>query len=89
MQYVFRTSPFMISIKVSHYNVTVGQDLNGDTQFNDRPPLAKVYRVLPVADRHLSLQRSTQPYVPLRFNFLTGTNQLLTSISDCPRLGLA
>ena len=37
-------SPFMIAQSGSPYNVTVGEDVNGDTFFNDRP-----YRVTGVA----------------------------------------
>ena len=33
----FRISPFMFANSGAPYNVTVGQDLNGDSIFNDRP----------------------------------------------------
>ena len=36
----FRLSPFMIFHSGSPYNVTLGQDLNGDSIFNDRPAFA-------------------------------------------------
>ncbi|PYX18847.1 MAG: hypothetical protein DMG82_27385 [Acidobacteria bacterium] len=35
--YGFRLSPFMIATSGVPYNVTVGQDLNGDSLYNDRP----------------------------------------------------
>jgi hypothetical protein len=38
--YAFRLSPFMIFNSGSPYNITVGQDLNHDTVFNDRPAFA-------------------------------------------------
>ena len=33
-------SPFMIYSSSAPFNIVVGQDLNGDTQFNDRPTFA-------------------------------------------------
>ncbi len=35
--YGFRLSPFMIAASGVPYNVTLGQDLNGDSLYNDRP----------------------------------------------------
>ncbi len=35
--YGFRLSPFLIATSGVPYNVTVGQDLNGDSLYNDRP----------------------------------------------------
>jgi hypothetical protein len=40
LPYAFRVSPFMIFNSGSPYNVTVGQDLNNDSVFNDRPAFA-------------------------------------------------
>jgi Carboxypeptidase regulatory-like domain/TonB dependent receptor-like, beta-barrel len=36
----FQFSPFMMATSGHPYNVTVGQDLNGDSIYNDRPALA-------------------------------------------------
>ncbi len=36
----FSVNPFFIYQSSSPFNITVGQDLNGDTQFNDRPAFA-------------------------------------------------
>jgi hypothetical protein len=38
--YAFRLNPFIIMSSGQPYNVTVGQDVNGDSIFNDRPALA-------------------------------------------------
>jgi Carboxypeptidase regulatory-like domain len=40
MPYAVRLNPFIIVSSGQPYNVTVGQDLNGDSIFNDRPALA-------------------------------------------------
>lgn len=37
--YAFRLSPFMLVTSGQPFNVTTGQDLNGDSIFNDRPTL--------------------------------------------------
>jgi len=40
LPYAFRLNPFIILSSGQPYNVTAGQDLNGDSIFNDRPALA-------------------------------------------------
>ena len=55
----FRLSPFMIFNSGSPYNVTVGQDLNNDSHFNDRPAFAdQSSRFVPFADGELPLHGS-------------------------------
>lgn len=39
MPYAFRLSPFMIVESGAPYDLVIGQDLNGDSIFNDRPAL--------------------------------------------------
>jgi hypothetical protein len=38
----FRVSPFMVANSGPPFDITIGQDENGDSQFNDRPALASV-----------------------------------------------
>ncbi|HLJ86464.1 MAG TPA: carboxypeptidase regulatory-like domain-containing protein [Candidatus Angelobacter sp.] len=40
LPYAFRISPFMVFNSGQPFNITVGQDLNGDSIFNDRPAFA-------------------------------------------------
>jgi hypothetical protein len=40
LPYAFRLSPFIIANSGTPFNIIVGQDLNGDSIFNDRPALA-------------------------------------------------
>ncbi len=40
LPYALRLSPFIIADSSSPFNIIVGQDLNGDSIFNDRPALA-------------------------------------------------
>ena len=39
LKYGFRLSPFILANSASPFNIIVGQDLNGDSIFNDRPAL--------------------------------------------------
>jgi carboxypeptidase family protein len=73
----FRVSPFLIFNSGSPYSVVSGQDVNGDSIFNDRPSLA-TSQSLPanvVTTRFGSFDLVPQPgerLVPV--NFLTGPN---------------
>ena len=72
----FRLSPFMIVNSGSPYNVTVGQDLNGDSFFNERPALAADPSgscVSPTAICHYVVPKD--PYVPIPINYLTGPSR--------------
>ena len=40
LPYAFRLSPFILAQSGTPFNIIVGQDLNGDSIFNDRPALA-------------------------------------------------
>ncbi len=39
LKYGFRLSPFILANSGSPFNIIVGQDLNGDSIFNDRPAI--------------------------------------------------
>jgi len=73
LPYGFRLSPFMIFTSGTPYNVTAGQDLSGDSLFNDRPALAAN-----VSGECLSLTEACHyavpqgPYTPIPVNYLTG-----------------
>ena len=40
LPHAFRLSPFILANSAAPFNIIVGQDLNGDSIFNDRPALA-------------------------------------------------
>src|SRR5208282_4159498 len=71
----FRLSPFMIFNSGSPYNVTVGQDLAGDLQFNVRPAFGSYpsgtcpFPTL-AACSHFFVP--TTPYTQIPINYLTG-----------------
>jgi hypothetical protein len=73
LPYAFRLSPFMIFNSGTPYNVTVGQDLSGDSLFNNRPAFAADVSgscLSPTAACHYAVP--TQPYTPIPVNYLTG-----------------
>ena len=79
----FRLSPFMIYNSGAPYTVTVGQDLNGDLQFNDRPaygtyPAGKCPFPTPAACNYTF--STTQPYVPIPINSLTGPSHFTLNL---------
>jgi len=81
LPYGFRMSPFMIFNSGSPYNVTVGQDLNGDSLFNERPTFATGVSgscLSPTTACHYTVP--TQPYVPIPINYLTGPNHFTLNL---------
>ena len=72
----FRLSPFLVFNSGSPYNVTVGQDLAGDLQFNVRP----AFNPNPTGPCPYPTQAACQfavpttPYTPIPINYLTGPN---------------
>src|SRR6202043_3840362 len=75
LPYAFRLSPFMMASSGTPYNVTTGQDLNGDSIFNDRPSFATLYSVPAnvVINRFGAFDVVPQPGDPrVPINYLTG-----------------
>jgi hypothetical protein len=73
----FRLSPFMIFNSGSPYNVTAGQDLANDLQFNVRPEFATNVSgicVSPTQACHYVVPAMGQPYTQIPINYLTGPN---------------
>jgi Carboxypeptidase regulatory-like domain/TonB dependent receptor len=70
----FRVSPFLVFASGTPYNVTVGQDLSGDSLFNDRPAFATNVPpacLSPTVKCHYTFS-TTQPYTQIPINYLTG-----------------
>jgi Carboxypeptidase regulatory-like domain len=78
MPWGFRLSPMMIINSGRPYNVTIGQDLNGDSLFNDRPAFAMAgatgpnIKATPFGTFNLDPAAGT-PVIPI--NYLTGPSQ--------------
>ena len=79
----FRLSPFMIFNSGAPYNVTVGQDLSNDLQFNDRPAFAhQSFGFVPVSDgRGLPIRGSDAlRTLQIPINYLTGPSQFTLNL---------
>jgi carboxypeptidase family protein len=77
----FRLSPFMIFNSGTPDNVTVGQDLSGDLQFNDRPAFATNVSgscLSPTQSCHYTIPKTS--YTPIPINYLTGPNQFTLNL---------
>ncbi len=77
----FRLSPFMIFNSGSPDNVTVGQDVSGDLQFNDRPAFATNVPdscLSPTQACHYTVPKTG--YTPIPINYLTGPNQFTLNL---------
>ena len=73
LPYAFRLSPFLIVNSGMPYTVTIGQDLNGDSIFNDRPAIAGTNPAKPKSTQFGTFDLVPQPgetIVPV--NSLTG-----------------
>ena len=81
LPYGVRMSPFMIVNSGSPYNVTVGQDLNNDSLFNERPALATDVSgacVSPTAVCHYTVPTTTYNQIPV--NYLTGPDHFTLNL---------
>lgn len=83
LPHAFRLSPIMMASSGTPYNVTTGQDLNGDSIFNDRPSFA-ITNSIPanvVTNRFGSFNTLPQPgdtLVPI--NYLTGPGRFSLNV---------
>jgi hypothetical protein len=71
----------MIFNSGSPYNVTVGQDLNGDSLFNDRPAFAAGVSgtcLSPTAACHYAVPG--QSYIPIPINYLVGPDHFTLNL---------
>ncbi len=83
LRYGFRLSPYLIANSAIPYNLTTGQDLNGDSIFNDRPAFAssKSNLLNVVTNRFGSFDLVPQPgeaIVPI--NDLTGPGRFTLNL---------
>jgi hypothetical protein len=83
--YGFRVSPFMLASSGAPYNITIGQDINGDSITNDRPAFATdltrqsvVFTHYGAFDTAPNLGISGQTIVPV--NYLTGPMQFTLNV---------
>ncbi len=83
LPHAFRLSPFMIFNSASPYNVTVGKNLSGDLQFNDRPAFSTTNPPGSCPSPTLKCfytYSTTQPYTQIPINYLTGPSQFTLNL---------
>jgi Carboxypeptidase regulatory-like domain len=81
LPHAFRLSPFIVATSGTPYNVTVGQDLSGNSLFNDRPAFASNVSddcISPTAACHYTVPSG--PYTPIPINYLTGPGHLTVNL---------
>ena len=76
--YGFRLSPFLIATSGSPYNVTLGEDLNGDSVNNDRPSFSDTCFQPTSACFYNRSPNPTDARVPI--NYLTGPAQFVLNL---------
>lgn len=76
--YGFRLSPFLIATSGVPYNVTVGQDLNGDSLYNDRPSFSGACSRPTDPCYYNATPASQDQRVPI--NYLTGPTQFTLNL---------
>jgi hypothetical protein len=76
--HAIRLSPFMLITSGSPFDITVGQDLNGDSIFNDRPGI-----VSRATCAHTTMQTTTILCTPLgTFNTLPTTGEAIVPVNS-------
>jgi hypothetical protein len=72
LPHAVRLSPFIVASSGSPYNVTLGEDLNGDSIFNDRPafatPTSTAVRVTSIGAFNL-LPLAGEPAIPINYGY--------------------
>jgi hypothetical protein len=81
LPYNFRVSPFLVAQSGVPFNITTGQDLNGDSIFNDRPAFASPQSLQVVPTKYGSFDLVPRPgetIVPI--NSLTGASRFTLNL---------
>lgn len=76
--YGFRLSPFLIATSGAPYNVSLGNDWNGDSIYNDRPSFAA--NCGPVADLACYNRQPGASDARIPINYLTGPTQFTLNL---------
>ncbi|HEV2272546.1 MAG TPA: carboxypeptidase regulatory-like domain-containing protein [Acidobacteriaceae bacterium] len=82
-------SPFIVLNSGAPFNITLGQDLNGDNQFNDRPAFATASStdILQTSFGNFDLSPSALA-TPIPYNFGNGPRQFSTNLRVSKVIGI-
>jgi Carboxypeptidase regulatory-like domain len=82
-------SPFLVLNTGTPFNITVGQDLNGDNQFNDRPSFATSSSTDVMNTKYGSFDLSPSGEATrIPYNFVTGPGQFSTNLRISKSIGI-
>ena len=82
-------SPFLVTDSGSPFNITVGQDLNGDNPFNDRPAFATSSSTDVMNTRYGSFDLNPSAgETRIPYNFVTGPKQFSTNLRLSKSIGI-
>jgi hypothetical protein len=85
----FSISPFLVVDSGTPFNITVGQDLNGDNQFNDRPSFATASSTDVMNTQYGSFDldpAASAARIP--YNFVTGPGLFSTNLRISKTIGI-
>jgi hypothetical protein len=85
----FSISPFLVLNTGTPFNITVGQDLNGDNQFNDRPAFATSSSTDVLNTRYGSFDLNPgadEARIP--YNYVNGPGQFSTNVRVSKSIGI-
>jgi hypothetical protein len=82
-------SPFLVTNSATPFNITVGQDLNGDNQFNDRPAFATATStdVMNTKYGSFDLNPSTDA-ARIPYNYVNGPGQFSLNLRVSKSIGI-
>jgi hypothetical protein len=82
-------SPFLVLNTGTPFNITVGQDLNGDNQFNDRPSFATSSSTDVMDTKYGNFDLNpTGDAARIPYNFVTGPGQFSTNLRVSKSFGI-
>ena len=82
-------SPFLVLNSGSPFNITVGQDLNGDNQFNDRPSFATSSSTDVMNTKYGSFDLDpSADSARIPYNYVTGPGQFSTNLRLSKSIGI-
>jgi hypothetical protein len=85
----FSLSPFLVLDSGTPFNITVGQDLNGDNQFNDRPSYANSNSIDVVNTQYGSFDLNpAADAARIPYNSVTGPGQFSTNLRLSKSIGI-
>ncbi len=82
-------SPFLVTNSATPFNITVGQDLNGDNQFNDRPAFATATSTDVMNTKYGDFDLNPAANAPrIPYNYVNGPGQFSLNLRVSKSIGI-